>query len=67
MVDNLRHWRGLHGGHVDNLYVGAHVIDQVHGIRGQITALLDDGSVELKCDDGQVRHVHLRPADPQAA
>jgi hypothetical protein len=35
-------WRGLCGGRVDRLYVGAHVIDQQHGIRGQITQLLDD-------------------------
>ena len=63
----IKQWQGLHGGRVDRLYVGAHVIDQIHEIRGQITELLDDDWVELRCDDGQVRRVRLRPADQQAA
>jgi hypothetical protein len=58
-------WRGLYGGRVDRLYVGAHVIDQQHGIRGQITQLLDDDWVELRFEDGQLRRVRLRPADPR--
>jgi hypothetical protein len=57
-------WRGLLGGAIDHLYVGAHVIDQQHGIRGQIERLVDDGWVELRLDDGGSRRVRLRPATP---
>jgi hypothetical protein len=49
-------WRGLYGGRVGRLYAGAHVIDQQHGIRGEVTHLLDDDWVELRVEDS-----HLRP------
>jgi hypothetical protein len=63
-IGSFGRWRGLLGGRVDRLYVGAHVIDQQHGIRGEVTQLLDDDWVELRFEDGQLRRLRLRPADP---
>jgi hypothetical protein len=60
-------WPGVHGGVIDGLYVGAHVINQADGTGAQILALLEDDWAVLRCDDDQVRCVHLSPADSQAA
>ncbi len=60
-------WRGVYGGQVDHLYVGAYVVDQETGTRGQIEALLDDGWVQMRRDDGRSVRARLRPGDPAVA
>ena len=55
-------WRGLYGGTANALFVGAWVVDQATGRRGQITAILEDGWVELRMDNGEVVRVRIRPA-----
>lgn len=51
----------------DDLYVGARVVNPLDGTHAEVLELLDDDWVVLCFDDGQVRRVHVRPADSQVA
>lgn len=64
MAEGSGKWRGLHGGGLNQLYVGAWVMDQATGQLGQIERLLDADWVELRFEDGRVARVRLTPAAP---
>lgn len=64
---NSSRWRGVHGGEIDHLYVGAYVVDQSTGARGQIEAIYEDNWVQLRYEDGRSVRVRVLPGDPAAA
>jgi hypothetical protein len=64
---NSSRWRGVHGGEIDHLYVGAYVVDQSTGACGQIEAIYEDNWVQLRYEDGRSVRVRVLPGDPAAA
>lgn len=45
-------WRAIHGGGLESLFVGAHVIDQKTGRRGQVEQVLGPQSAVVRLEDG---------------
>ena len=59
-AETARAWRGIHGETLTSPYVGAHVIDQDSGARGQVVQVLGPRSAVVRLGDGTL--VRVGPA-----